>query len=82
MRGVIPKDSEKKEMLSFIAYAINLENTCKLSTQSKQINLNDDNDKNRIYLSGNALMSSKLPVGKVHKEKACLELANTAISCT
>ena len=35
MKGVIPKDSEKKEMLSFIAYAVHLENTCKLLTQSK-----------------------------------------------
>jgi len=44
---------------------------------SKLINITDGyNDKNRIYLSGTAIMSSKLLVGKEHSRKLCMQLAN------
>ena len=34
------------------------------------------NDKNRIYLSGTTIMSSKLLVGKEHSRKLCVQLSN------
>lgn len=54
----------KKELMSFIVYPQSLESACRLLTQSKLIVLNEDNEKQRMYLSGNSIMSTKLPVGK------------------
>ena len=64
IEGVIPKDIEsKKEMMSFIAYPQHLEYACKLISNSKAICLTEGtHDKNRIYLSGTSIMSTKLTV--------------------
>ena len=62
--GVIPKDIEsKKEMMSFICYPQHLEYACRLISSSKAVNLTEDtHDRNRIYLSGTSIMSTKLTV--------------------
>lgn len=63
----------KREFLSFIAYPFHIESSCKLLSCSKLINITEGyNDKNRIYLSGTAIMSSKLLVGKEHSRKLCM----------
>jgi len=79
--GIIPKDVEsKKEMMSFIAYAQNLEQTCKLLTYNKQVNYGDgSHDTNRSYVSGNAIMSIKLPVSKAISNDLCSQLQETEI---
>jgi hypothetical protein len=72
--GVVPKDLEsKKEIMSFIAYANNLEQTCKLLTFNKQVGL-AENDTNRLYLSGTSIMSIKLPVSKAYCNDLCCQL--------
>lgn len=72
--GVVPKDIEsKKELMSFIAYANNLEQTCRLLTFNKQVGLTE-NDTNRLYLSGTSLMSIKLPVSKAYSNDLCCQL--------
>lgn len=72
IEGIIPKDIEqKKEMMSFIAYSQHIENTCKLITSSKAISLCDSMDKNRIYLSGTSIMSTKLTVSLANCNKIC-----------
>ena len=73
IEGVVPKDMEsKKDMMSFIAYAQHLENSCKLISSSKLINLSDGpNDKNRIYMSGAATMSTKLTASLAQSRKIC-----------
>ena len=79
IRGVIPKDIEnKKEMLSFIAYPPHIENTCKLVSQNKMCSYSQDghHDKNRIFVSGTSIMSTKLHVGKEHATKLCDQLRN------
>lgn len=75
--GVVPKDVElKKEMMSFIAYPYHLEGCCRLLTQSRLVALTEDcNEKQRLYMCGTAIMSTKLPVGKEHSRKACDQLA-------
>lgn len=62
--GVVPKDLEqKKEIMSFIAYPSNLENACKIISCNKMVNFTEGpNDKNRIFVSGNTIMSTKLTV--------------------
>jgi len=65
IEGIIPKDIEsKKEMMSFIAYPQNLEWACRLISNQKNINLIEESphNKNRIYLSGTHIMSTKLTV--------------------
>ena len=76
--GVVPKDVElKKEMMSFISYPYHLESCCRLLTQSKLVALTEDvNEKQRLYMCGTAIMSTKLPVGKEYSRKACDQLAN------
>ena len=75
-QGVVPKDIEqRKEMMSFIAYANNLECSCKLISSSKQVQFSENpHEKNRIYLSGTSIMSTKLPVGLAHCKKICDQL--------
>ena len=67
--------------MSFIAYAQHLEMTCKLITCSKQIILNENGalDKNRIYLSGTSIMSTKLTVSLAQRNKYCELLAETEV---
>lgn len=65
IQGIVPKDIEaKKEILSFIAYPPNLEFACKLLSQNKQIALQEgpSYNKNRIFVSGTSIMSTKLTV--------------------
>jgi hypothetical protein len=74
--GVIPKDIEKsKEIMSFIAYAQHLETACKLISCNKNTSFVDNpTDKNRIYLSGTSIMSTKLTVSMEHCRKICGQL--------
>lgn len=81
IEGIIPKDIEqRKEIMSFIAYAQHIENTCKLITSSKSISLCENVDKNRIYLSGTSIMSTKLTVSLANCRKICEQVSNTDIS--
>ena len=58
--------------MSFIAYAQNLEMACRMVSYSKQVNLTENhNDKNRIYLSGTSIMSTKLTVSMAQCKKLC-----------
>lgn len=76
IQSIVPKDIEmKKELMSFIAYNLHLENTVKLITSSKAVNFsNDSNDKNRIYMSGTSIMSMKLTVSLAQSRKLCEQL--------
>jgi hypothetical protein len=80
-KGVVPKDLEqKKEIMSFIAYPQHLENACKLISHSKVINLSEGpNDKNRIFISGNAIMSTKLTVSLQNSKKICQQIEEQEI---
>ena len=65
IEGIVPKDIEsKKEMMSFIAYPQNLEWACRLISNQKNMILIEESvhNKNRIYLSGTSIMSTKLTV--------------------
>ena len=53
-------DHEKTQMMGFIAYAHNIENTVKLLSFSKLISLNEPHDKNRIFVTGQKIMSTNL----------------------
>jgi len=81
IEGIIPKDIEtKKEMMSFIAYPSHLENACKLIASSKLITFSEGpHDKNRIYLSGSAIMSTKLTVSLANSIKLCGKLQEEEI---
>jgi len=62
----------KKEIMSFIAYPFHLENSVKLITCNKLVNLSEGiNDKPRIYLSGTSIMSIKLNVSTENSKKIC-----------
>ena len=76
IQGIVPKDVEtKKEMMSFIAYPQHLEASCKLLSCSKAINFTETNhDKNRIFVSGTSIMSTKLHVSLAQSRKLCDEL--------
>ena len=76
INGVVPKDMEqKKEMMSFIAYSQHLEATCRLLSNSKQVSFSDGpHDKNRIYLSGTSIMSTKITVSLTQSRKLCAKL--------
>jgi len=51
-------------MMGFIAYAQNIENTVRLMTFSKNANLNEPHDKNRIFVTGLSMFSAKLSTSK------------------
>ena len=76
IQGVVPKDMEsKKEMMSFIGYSQHLEDCCRFMTFSKLIHLNDGpNDKNRIFISGTSVMSTKMTTTAGQSKKLCDEL--------
>ena len=59
-----------------------MESACKLITCSKQIVLNENGamDKNRIYLSGTSIMSTKLTVSLAMRNKYCDQLAEAEVS--
>ena len=78
IQGIVPKDIEsKKELMSFILYGQNLESTVKLLTYSKAISLVEgQHEKNRQYLSGTSIMSTKLPTGLAHCKKVCEQVRN------
>jgi len=57
--------------MSFIAYAGNLEQTARLISFNKNINLNDTHDKNRIFVTGHSIMSQKLSASEKSFNKAC-----------
>lgn len=80
--GVIPKDIEsKKEMMSFITYPQHLEYACKLISNSKAVCLTEGtHDKNRIYLSGTSIMSTKLNVSLAQSRKICEEIKDHEMS--
>ena len=74
VQGISSKDIDaKKEILSFIAYPQNLEVACKMLSQSKLIALQEGPiyNKNRIFISGSALMSNKLIVSLPQSIKLC-----------
>ena len=56
-------------MMGFIAYAQNIENSIRLITFSKNANLNEPHDKNRIFVTGLSMMSTKLSISKAAQEK-------------
>lgn len=77
VQGIAPKDLElKKELLSFIAYPPNLESACKLLSQNKTIALQEGPayNKNRIFVSGTSIMSTKLTVSLAQSRRLCEEL--------
>lgn len=62
-------------MMGFIAYAHNLNDTIKLQCMSKYVAfINSSTDKNRIFVTGNAMMSTKLSSSKQAIEKALNQL--------
>ena len=61
--------------MSFIAYAGNLEQTARLISFNKNINLNDAHDKNRIFVTGHSIMSQKLSSTDKSINKACENLS-------
>lgn len=81
IHSIAPKDIEmKKELMSYVAYNTHLENCCKLITCSKSVNFSDNpNDKNRVYMSGNAIMSMKLTVSLAQSKKHCDQLRQTPL---
>ena len=73
IEGIIPKDIEqKKEMMSFIGYPSNLENACKFLSCNKFVSFSEGpHDKNRIFISGTTIMSTKLTVSLAQSAKLC-----------
>ena len=63
-------------MMGFIAYAQNLEQTVKLLTFCKNVNFNEAHDKNRIFVTGTAMMSTKLSTSAAAIQKATDALQN------
>ena len=79
-KGVVPKDMDAmKEYMSFVAYGHHLENTCKMASCNKQFYLNDGDDKNRLYCTGQTMMSAKLSVNMANSRKLCEDLQNEYI---
>ena len=77
VQGIVPKDIEqKKEMMSFIAYPPNLEAACRLLSQNKSIQLQEGPtyNKNRIFVSGTSIWSTKLTVSLAQSRKLCRDL--------
>jgi len=66
-------------MMGFIAYAQNVENTVKLITFNKNLNLNEPHDKNRIFVTGTSIMSQKVPTSLAAQNKAAEQLNNTKV---
>lgn len=60
--------------MGFIAYAINLDNTCKMLSFNKTMKLCEPQDKNRIFVTGTSIMSTKLPTSKAAVSKQCEQL--------
>ena len=62
-------------MMGFVAYAQNLNETVKLLCMSKMVQIvSSHHDKNRIFVTGNAMMSTKLSCSKTAIEKAIKQL--------
>jgi hypothetical protein len=68
--------------MGFIAYAQNINESIKLLCMSKLVALvHSTHDKNRIFVTGNAMMSTKLSSSKQAIEKAVAQLeAHPAIN--
>lgn len=73
-------EHERKQMMGFIAYAQNLENTIKLMTFNKNTSLNESHDKNRIFVTGLTMFSAKLSTSKAAQEKVVDQLGQVQIS--
>jgi hypothetical protein len=59
-------------MMSFIAYPQNLENACKIIACNKIVSFAEGpHDKNRIFVSGNTIMSTKLTISLQNSKKVC-----------
>lgn len=66
-------------MMSFIAYPNNIENACKLLSCNKTINFYEGpNDKNRIFVCGTHIMSTKLSVSLENCKKICNKIRDTS----
>ena len=61
-------------MMGFIAYAHHIENSCKLLSFSKTVQFNEAHDKNRIFVTGTSIMSTKLPTSQQAIAKVCEQL--------
>jgi UDP-N-acetylglucosamine 2-epimerase len=48
-----------------------MENTVKLVTFNNKLNLNEHNDKNRIFVTGNTIMSAKLSTSEAARNRVC-----------
>ena len=72
--GIIPTkvdEQQKSQMMGFISYAQNLNDTVKLLCMSKMLSLvHSTHEKNRIFVTGNAMMSTKLSSSKQAIDKA------------
>tara|TARA_B110000285_G_C15057616_1_gene580507 strand:+ start:228 stop:1040 length:813 start_codon:yes stop_codon:yes gene_type:complete len=81
IEGIVPKDIEqKKEMMSFIGYPSHIENACKYLSCNKLMTFNEGpHDKNRIFISGNSIMSTKLTVSLAMSAKLCSQLRESSI---
>ena len=81
IEGIVPKDIEqKKEMMSFIGYPQNIENACKYLSCNKSLTFSEGpHDKNRIFISGNSIMSTKLTVSLAMSAKLCAQLRETEL---
>lgn len=83
-KGIVPKGKDKhgskaKEMLSFIAYPSAIETSCKLFSQNKLLNFQEDFGKpikNRIFVTSNSIMSTKTTASREITLKLCDELRN------
>jgi len=60
--------------MGFIAYAHNIENTVKLMSFSKLIQLNEPHEKNRIFVTGQSMMSTKINSSSASVAKICDQL--------
>ncbi len=79
---MVPKqldDHEKAQMMGFIAYALNIENSVKMMSFSKLISLNEPHEKNRIFVTGTSMMSAKASASSAAVNKVCDQLERLEI---
>jgi len=67
--------------MGFIAYSHNLENTAKLLTFSKLVQLKEQNDRNRVFVTGQTLMTGKFDdAGGQTSSKICEQLESVVFN--
>lgn len=68
-------------MMGFVAYAQNINESVKILCMSKLVQFASSQEKNRIFVTGNAMMSTKLSATKTAIEKAIEELQDHPPIC-